>query len=188
MDIGGMPIWDLWHTLSPSKNSSRHLWLNSAHSQVFWNTCMTDKVWYSTHLDNRSFFQDRCLLLLLPFYLPVWKYLLVFLDCPQKPSICSFIIFSRRLPLLPMGNECHQEERRKCRKNERIENLRTHFLQKKSTEIVKNHDIIDIEDLSVREWTSQSATPIMAGTSTQASTSGWKRKGFSHCKPGEIRG
>ena len=38
-----------------------------------------------------------------------------------------------------------------ARIHEKIANLRTDFLQKLSTEIVKNHDIICVEDLSVKE-------------------------------------
>lgn len=46
----------------------------------------------------------------------------------------------------------YQKQKLKVAKvHERIANLRTDFLQKFSTEIVKNHDIICVEDLSVKE-------------------------------------
>ena len=65
-------------------------------------------------------------------------------------------ILSRRLAQARKdGKQLHEARNyQKQRKNvarlhERIDNIRTDFLQKESTEIVKNHDVIGIEDLSV---------------------------------------
>jgi len=86
---------------------------------------------------------------------PPLKNLRPFRSLEQKLAKEQKVLSRRLAQARKDGKELHearnyQKQRKKvARLYERITNIRTDFLQQKSTEIVKNHDIIGIEDLKV---------------------------------------
>ena len=90
--------------------------------------------------------------------MPPLKNLKLFRSLEKKLSKTQRILSRRRAQAKKDGKALHearnyQKQRKKvARLHERIDNIRTDFLQQESTEVVKNHDIIGIENLKTLTW------------------------------------